>query len=187
MEEDDLIPKKNSTGSIVWRWFGFKKEDVEQTTVICKICRKSVATKGSSTTNLYHHLKTHPLENEECLKLRATSPSGAIPKKMPKQPALTQLSLASSLSRSTPYDKNSQKQKEITSAVTHHIAKDMAPVSVVEKPGFRKLINTLDPRYYLPGRKYFAEKALPELCVKVREELASQLANVTHLSLLSNC
>ncbi|XP_028434908.1 zinc finger BED domain-containing protein 1-like [Perca flavescens] len=90
-----------------------------------------------------------------------------------------QLSLASSISRSTPYDKNSQKQKEITCAVTHHIAKDMSPVNVVEKPGFRKLINTLDPRYNLPGRKYFAEKALPELYIKVREELASQLVNVT--------
>lgn len=58
----------------------------------------------------------------------------------------------------------------------------MAPVNVVEKPGFRKLINTLDPRYNLPGRKYFAEKALPELYIKVREELASQLVNVTHFS-----
>ncbi|CAM4293523.1 unnamed protein product [Leuciscus chuanchicus] len=85
-------------------------------------------------------------------------------------------------SRSTPYDKNSQKQKEITCALTHHIAKDMAPVNVVEKTGFRKLINTLDPRYNLPGRKYFAEKALPELYIKVREELASQLVNVTHFS-----
>ncbi|XP_049908073.1 E3 SUMO-protein ligase ZBED1-like isoform X3 [Epinephelus moara] len=99
-----------------------------------------------------------------------------------KQPALTQLSLASSLSRSTPYDKNSQKQKEITSAVTYDIAKDMAPVSVVEKPGFRKLINTLDPRFNLPSHKYFAEKALPELYIKVREELANQLTNVTHFS-----
>ena len=58
----------------------------------------------------------------------------------------------------------------------------MAPVSVVEKPGFRKLINTLDPRYNLPSRRYFAETALPELYIQVREELANQLTNVTHFS-----
>ena len=74
-EADELVPKKNSTGSIVWRWFGYRKEDVAQTTVICKICSKPVATKGSSTTNLFHHLKIHPLQNEECLKLcMSTSP-----------------------------------------------------------------------------------------------------------------
>ena len=64
-----------NVGSIVWRWFGYRKEDVAQTTVICKICSKPVATKGSSTTNLFHHLKIHPLQNEECLKLcMSTSP-----------------------------------------------------------------------------------------------------------------
>ncbi|XP_061571822.1 E3 SUMO-protein ligase ZBED1-like [Cololabis saira] len=35
---------------------------------------------------------------------------------------------------------------------------------------------------HLPGRKYFAETALPELYIKVREELAGHLTNVTHFS-----
>ncbi len=183
MEEEELIPKKNNSGSIVWQWFGYKGEDIEQTTVICKVCHKSVATKGGSTTNLFHHLRSHPLENEECLKLRTSEfQAGAILKKVPKQPTLTQLCLASSFSRTTAYDRNSQKQKEITSAVTYHIAKDMAPESVVEKSGFKKLINTLDPRHNLPSHKYFAETALPKLYIKVREELADQLTNVTHFS-----
>ncbi|KAJ4943422.1 hypothetical protein JOQ06_005923, partial [Pogonophryne albipinna] len=58
----------------------------------------------------------------------------------------------------------------------------MAPVSVVEKPGFQKLVKTLDPKYKLPGRKYFAEKALPALYVEVREKVTNQLTNVTHFS-----
>ena len=72
--------------------------------------------------------------------------------------------------------------ERITAAVANYIAKDMAPVSVVEKPGFQKLVKTLDPKYHLPGRKYFAEKALPELYNKVREKVAHQLTNVTHFS-----
>jgi hypothetical protein len=56
--------------------------------------------------------------------------------------------------------------ERITAAVANYIAKDMAPVSVVEKPGFQKLVKTLDSKYHLPGRKYFAEKALPELIIK---------------------
>ncbi|KAJ4933834.1 hypothetical protein JOQ06_006643 [Pogonophryne albipinna] len=58
----------------------------------------------------------------------------------------------------------------------------MAPVSVVEKPGFQKLVKTLDPKYNLPGRKYFAEKALPALYVEVREKVTNQFTNVTHFS-----
>ena len=27
--EGELIPKKNNAGSIVWRWFGYKREDVK--------------------------------------------------------------------------------------------------------------------------------------------------------------
>ena len=67
--DGEFISKKNNAGSIVWRLFGYKREDVEQITIICKVCRKGVATKGGSTKNVYHHLRIHLLEIEECLKL----------------------------------------------------------------------------------------------------------------------
>ncbi len=90
------------------------------------------------------------------------STSTPTPNKTPKQPepGQKQMTLASLFSKSTPYDKKSPKWKEITAAVTNYIAKDMAPVNAVEKPGFKKRINTLDPKYGLPGHKFFAEKAL---------------------------
>ena len=46
------------------------------------------------------------------------------------------MTLAAFFSKAVPYEKKSQKWKEITATVTHYIAKDMAPISVVEKPGF---------------------------------------------------
>lgn len=62
-----------------------------------------------------------------------------------------------------PDNKKSSKWKEITAAVTHHIAKDMAPIETVEKAGFKKRLKTINPKYELPSRKFFAEKALPKL------------------------
>ena len=181
METEDLVSKKNSSGSVIWQWFGYRKEDVEQKTIICKQCRKTIATKASSTTNLFHHLKSHPLQNEECQKQRmAQSPSTS--NQTHKQPAQKQMTLASSFSKAVPYEKKSQKWKEITAAVTHYIAKDMAPISVVEKPGFKNLVKTLDPKYQLPSRKFFAEKALPELYISEREKLAHTLTDVTFYS-----
>ncbi len=35
--ESDLVPKHKSS-SILWRYFGFKKDDVNQSQVLCKSC-----------------------------------------------------------------------------------------------------------------------------------------------------
>ena len=39
--DEELIHKKGAT-SVVWKWFGYKQSDIEQT-VLCKVCRKSNA------------------------------------------------------------------------------------------------------------------------------------------------
>lgn len=83
-KSDELVPKRNSPGSIIWQWFGFHK-DVKQNAVICKRCRKVIAAKGSSTTNVFHHLKSHPLQNEECFQLSMSTPPHT-PKKTLNQP-----------------------------------------------------------------------------------------------------
>lgn len=99
-ESDKLVPKRN----IYWQWFGFQKEHVKQNAIICKTWHKTIATKGRSTTNLFHHLRNHPLQNEECFKVRmSTSPH--TPQKTLNKPAMTQMTLASSFAKVIPYDK----------------------------------------------------------------------------------
>lgn len=80
-ESDELVPNRNSTGSMIWQWFGFHKKNVEQNVIIFKKCHKTIFVKGKSTMNLFYHLKSHPLQNEECFKLRISS-SPHTPKKM---------------------------------------------------------------------------------------------------------
>ena len=55
-DDDDLVPKKGAT-SIVWKWFGYKRSDLQKVPIFCKICEKTVTAKGGNTTNLFHHLK----------------------------------------------------------------------------------------------------------------------------------
>ena len=62
-----------------------------------------------------------------------------------------------------PYKSSGDKAIGITRAVMEMICLDNEPFTVVEKPGFQRLVAKLDPRYVLPGRKYFADVALPEL------------------------
>ncbi|KAF3859950.1 hypothetical protein F7725_000205, partial [Dissostichus mawsoni] len=64
---EELVPKKGTVSSVIWNWFAFARSDLDQTTPRCKVCLKSVASKGSSTTNLLQHLKQkHPAEWEKC-------------------------------------------------------------------------------------------------------------------------
>ncbi|XP_074551526.1 E3 SUMO-protein ligase ZBED1-like [Halichoeres trimaculatus] len=185
--KEELVSKRKSSGSVIWRWFGFKVSDEQQNHIICRECNKQVAARGGSTTNLFHHLKQwHKLQYEECVKLRATEAPAASHPQTEKAPALKQSPLQASFSRSVPYEKKSDKWCAITKAVSYHIAKDMVPVATVEQVGFKKLLKTMDPRYELPSRNYFAREALPQMYTEVRQSLADQLANVTHFALTSD-
>ncbi|KAL1268564.1 hypothetical protein QQF64_033927 [Cirrhinus molitorella] len=73
--EVTLVPKRGGT-SVIWNWFGFKSSDTEQTSVICKVCRRVVTARGGNTSNLFHHLKNmHAREYEEATRAK-TSASG---------------------------------------------------------------------------------------------------------------
>ncbi|GAA6103304.1 E3 SUMO-protein ligase ZBED1-like [Tachysurus ichikawai] len=75
---NELVSKRGAVSLVVWKCFGFATSDVEQAKARCKICLKFVATKGSSTTNLFQHLKqNHVVEWEACVALRAKQDSGS--------------------------------------------------------------------------------------------------------------
>lgn len=181
--EEELVKKKGGS-SVVWNWFGFRISDIDQQTTLCKLCRRVVAAKGGNTSNLFHHLKTmHVREYETCTEMRKTdraeSRGGAHPK---TRMAPIQQSIKSSFAAGTSYDKTSKRWKDITSAITHHIAKDMAPIQTVEKEGFRKLIQTLDPRYEIPSRKYFSQTRLPQLFTECQERVYNEINNIEFFS-----
>ncbi|XP_039544447.1 E3 SUMO-protein ligase ZBED1-like isoform X2 [Pimephales promelas] len=58
----------------------------------------------------------------------------------------------------------------------------MVPIQAVERDGFKQLLKTLDPRYTLPGRKYFSETALPKLYESCRQTLAHEVQKVLHFA-----
>ncbi len=92
------------------------------------------------------------------------------------------MSLKDTFARGTAYDKKSKQWNDITNAITIHLAKDMVPLSIVEKDGFKEMIKTLDPRYVLPSRNYFSRTAIPNLYQKHRAKLEADLATVRHFS-----
>lgn len=152
-QAEELVPKRGAT-SVEWMWFGFKKTDTEQTTVLCKVCCGQVATTDSNTTNLFYHLrKNHDKEYAESQRLKAAKTSNA------NEPAATvsekkseTQTLEEAFARVTPYPPSSRRWKEMTNTIAEMICIDMVPISTVEKKGFKRMMRKADPRYELPSQ-----------------------------------
>ncbi|XP_035984201.1 zinc finger BED domain-containing protein 1-like isoform X1 [Fundulus heteroclitus] len=184
-QDEALLPKRGGT-SVVWLHFGFKKSDTEQTTVICKLCYKTVPSPDGNTTNLFYHLKkNHEKEYIRIQKVRGKAScetaGGSCKNKNHSQPKITE-----SLSRCTPYEKTSQRHKQITVAIAHYICKGMVPVYEVEKESFRELVKVLDPRYVMPSRKHFSQVELPRLYDACRAKVEREVCSVGHFALTTD-
>uniref|UniRef100_A0A1A8UB12 BED-type domain-containing protein n=1 Tax=Nothobranchius furzeri TaxID=105023 RepID=A0A1A8UB12_NOTFU len=144
-ESGKFVPKKGIKSSVVWNWYGFAATDIKQETPCCNLCLKPVAIKGSSTTNLFQHLKQrHQAKHEKCQSLRDEQ------SRSDQEPAAKKLlTVAKSFAQGTAYDKKGARWTTITDTVALYTAKDMVPIYTMEKTEFINLMKTLDPRFFL--------------------------------------
>ena len=56
--------------------------------------------------------------------------------------------------------------EQLSMAVINFIVRDVMPLYIVEKDGFRALVEALNPQYSLPHKDYFSRTAIPELYEK---------------------
>ncbi len=166
---ETLVSKRSST-SVVWNYFGFKKDDFAQRQVLCKTCLGKVATSRGNTSNLIQHLKKHHKAMYDSCMAKRPSTSVSSKPNTTRQGSLTEM-----FESVTPYERTSKRHMEITQKVTECIAKDMMPLSTVTKPGFTALINTLDKRYSMPSHTYFSQVAIPELHKECKQRVSAEL------------
>ena len=97
-----------------------------------------------------------------------------------------QMTISETITRKQPWDINSVQAQAIHKSIAEMIASDCQPISVVEDIGFSRLMNTVKPNYVLPSRKYFAEKILPEMYIKVRNKVKNIVSNSENISFTSD-
>ena len=180
---DNLILPASKTREI-WKHFGFEKDnDSGEPKNInypkCRHCLKKVSASGGNTSNLHTHLKKNHPSIAAALGPagQAGSSAGAHAAASGSSSATsaTQLCLEGSFALGVPYERDTRRWKECTDKVTRYIAKGMLPFRTVEKPEFKAMCHTLDRRYVLPDRKYISNVAIPELYLKVRQEVQAAL------------
>ena len=64
--------------------------------------------------------------------------------------------------------------------------KDLRPFSVVENVGFKNLLAVLQPRYKVPSRQHFSDKALPALYEQKKIEVKKDLAAASAVALTTD-
>ena len=152
--------------SAVWNHFKKVKDDPQ-----CQICGKIVKNKGSNTSNLMSHLKTNHYMIYSTLQKnikQASSPRNIVSSTTstnegsecsPRKPC--QPSIFEAIEKQGTLPSSNKRAKEITDAITHFLAKDSVPfnasveridISMVERPGFKRLLRVLEPRYEVPAK-----------------------------------
>ena len=166
----DALVSKKKTKSFVWNYFGFESDGNGRPRCInspkCRLCRATIAAKDSNTTNLYSHLKSkHP---EEFLLAQRASNKGSLERK-------GQASILDSWKKQQLLSSSSKEHKSLTNSIAYCLARDMLPLSTVDKPGFRAMIHQFNPRYQLPTRKHFTKVAVPALVTEVKSKIEQQI------------
>jgi len=88
--------------------------------------------------------------------------------------------------QSQKYNRKSKKWQQLTNAVTRRITKDMLPMAIVEKPGFKKMLEASDPRYQLPTRKYISQETISSLYNSTQASVTSMLQGASHFCSTTN-
>jgi len=70
--------------------------------------------------------------------------------------------------------------------ILQFIVKDLRPFSVVENAGFKNLLAILEPRYKVPSRQHFSDKALPALYEQKKIEVKKDLAEASAVALTTD-
>ena len=132
-------------------------------TPTCKLCLNDVHAAYGNTTNLLSHLKNnHP---KQYWKVKPSTKASST------QNDKSQIAIEDCIVRTKLISTSSSEDKRITNGITRCLAKDMLPISIVDKHGFRDMIKRLNPRYQLPHKDYFSHHAIPALYAEVRDQM----------------
>ena len=133
-----------------------------------KVSKGGSSTKLYTTTNLVSHLTKHPdvnTQNSEGKAAKETPPR----KETSKRKIEHQLSLQEVQELSKPWDINDTRSQRVHKRIGEKLAVDCQPLLMVEDVGFKRVIQTLEPHYKCPSRKYFTDTIVPKISTGMKE------------------
>lgn len=172
-ESDKKTPGLSKKTSKLWNHFSISPAD--PTKVICLHCSRTIS-RGKKTTNLgtsclFRHMQRfhgHVLENKN------TTISGDVQS--------AEINVKQELMDTSVYEQNNDKYdehhpvaKKITKLIAEMLALDLQPSALVENAGLNRLLEYLQPQYFLPSSSYFTSTAIPDMYEKVKDVVLAHL------------
>lgn len=166
--------------SKVWKYFGFDTDAegciLQWKKIYCRVCHAQIAYSGNTSNLAYHLEKNHPNEFHQVVKSNGEQTKDPFPSGPLKHESEgAHLSMQDAILKTT-YSQDSKRHQELIWVVTSFICEGLYPLSVVEEPTFKKLLKMADPRFELPGTKYFHRKAIPERYHLIRTAVEKELS-----------
>ncbi|XP_071088069.1 E3 SUMO-protein ligase ZBED1-like [Haliotis cracherodii] len=190
-EKCELEKPPSSFKSAVWDHFGFPVlyrdglRTVNKEETACRHCFTRVKY-TSSTTNMSTHLRRHhsdidiggskvpsSIQGTQSHVVDFTKP---LPGSQPNLHDVIKSKLPAASSRAG----------AITNSIGVFIALDMRPYSVVENVGFRRLVNTLEPRYQIPSRTHFTNTVMPKLYENTKREVLKRIEGASSVAITTD-
>lgn len=181
-----MPPKK----SVVWDYF---IKDKTTHRVKCNLCKQTFKDFGN-TTNLTRHLKTsHPIQycsntgennmeiDSENILEASTSTCDGI-----KTTALISSSVRKSVTQRKLQFSSNQNTNKINQALVNMICTDLQPLQIVENPGFKNFVTSLNPNYTLPCRKTLSETLLTDRYSVARAAFLEKMKHVPYVSITTD-
>ena len=148
------------TRSEIWTYFKFMADSdgvvVEKKKIACRLCRAIIAYSGNTSNMTYHLERFHTTEFRKYSKKAGPMEENTDEKEEAGLPEPKQLTQSATCKRTAPFLQNSLKYCSLLRATT------MQPLSIVDDPAFRNLLQVAEPRFQLPHRTHLTTKVLPE-------------------------
>ena len=149
----------------------------------CNYCNRDISRGGRNlktynTTNIVNHLKSeHKLPYTRYCEKKAAETERTRTKRDTKQ-----LSLEEANDRVKEWAIHDPRADRVHRRIGEMVALDNQPFSIVEDPGFCRLVHTLEPRYHIPSRKFFSETVIPRIKRGVEAEVRKCLDGIQYFS-----
>ncbi|XP_065674177.1 zinc finger BED domain-containing protein 4-like [Hydra vulgaris] len=104
----------------------------------------------------------------------------------PRSSSTKQATIHQVFAKTRPLTSTDLKAIKIARLIAEMIRTDNQPVTIVGNPGFKRLLQFLEPRYTIPSRKYFSTIEIPSIYQKVSSKIQLLAKKANHDSINSD-
>lgn len=193
MQSEMATGKKKSP---LWKYFDVCEDDNRYAE--CLLCKLKISRGGegkkAGTSAMKNHIKSkHPDKFSEIsqnieteMSIPSTSratPAGVLQSQTKVQ---KQLTLTETFEKKIIWDVNDTKSKQYHYLIAKMIALDNEPLSIVERAGFKRLLEKALPRYRIPSRTYMTENIIPDIYERIYTKIKENILQASAISVTSD-